>query len=76
LDCEGRRAKDEDAVNGLAELHLLNEETGHDGFAGAGVVGEQEAQARLRQLMGTSVLWGHGERRARVSGVFERHMSP
>src|ERR1043165_1719921 len=30
----------------------------------------------IRQLMGTSVLWGHGERRARVSGVFERHMSP
>jgi gluconolactonase len=32
--------------------------------------------ANQRPLMGTSVLWGHGERRARVSGVFERHMSP
>ena len=37
------------AVDGLAELHLLDEQAGHDGLAGAGVVGEQEPQARLRQ---------------------------
>ena len=49
LDRQRRRAEDEDAVNGLAEFHFLDEQPGHDRFAGAGVVGEQEAQAGLRQ---------------------------
>ena len=49
LDRQRRRAKDEDALNGLAELHFLDEQAGHDGLARAGIVGEQEAQARLRQ---------------------------
>ena len=49
LDGERRRAQDEDALDGLAELHLLDEQAGHDGLAGAGIVGEQEAQPGLRQ---------------------------
>ena len=49
LDRQRRRAEDEHALDGLAELQLLDEQAGHDRLAGAGVVGEQEAQPRLRQ---------------------------
>ena len=49
LDGERRRAEDQHAVDGLAELQFLDEQPGHDGLAGAGIVGQQEPQARLRQ---------------------------
>ena len=49
LDGQRRRNEDQAALDGLAELELLDEEAGHDRLARAGVVGEQEAQPRLRQ---------------------------
>ena len=51
LPLEGQRRRNEDqaALDRLAELELLDEEAGHDRLARAGVVGEQEAQPRLRQ---------------------------
>ncbi len=36
-------------LDGFAELQLLDQQAGHDRLAGAGVVGQQEAQAGLRQ---------------------------
>jgi hypothetical protein len=49
LDGQRRGAEDQDAINRLPELHLLDEETGHDCLARTGIVGEQKAQPRLRQ---------------------------
>ena len=49
LDRQRRRAQDQHAVDGLAELHLLDEQAGHDGLARAGVVRQQEAEPGLRQ---------------------------
>ncbi len=42
-------ADDEAALQVAAGDELLDEEPGHDGLAGAGVVGEQEAQRLARQ---------------------------
>jgi hypothetical protein len=49
LHSERCGAEDEDALDGLAELQFLDEQPGHDGLAGAGIVGEQEAEPRLGQ---------------------------
>ena len=51
LPLNGQRRGDQNQapVDGFAELQLLDEQPGHDRLAGAGVVGEQEAQPRLRQ---------------------------
>jgi hypothetical protein len=49
LDCQRSRAEDKHPVDGFAELHLLDEQARHDGLAGAGIVGEQEAQRLARQ---------------------------
>ncbi len=44
-----RRAHDDGALDQAQPLHLPDIETGHDRLAGARLVGEQEAQQRLRQ---------------------------
>ena len=49
LDRQRRGAEDQHAVDGLAELHLLDEQARHDRLARAGVVRQQEAQPRLGQ---------------------------
>ena len=49
LDRQRGRAEDQDAIDGLAELHLLDQQPRHDRLARAGVVGQQESQTRLRQ---------------------------
>lgn len=49
LDGQRRRAEDKDAINRFPELHLLDEEAGHDRLASTWIVGEQKAQPRLRQ---------------------------
>ena len=41
---EHARADDEHALGVAADHELLDEQAGHDGLAGAGVVGEQEVQ--------------------------------
>ena len=45
LPLEGKvgRADDEDALDQTAQLQFADQQTGHDGLAGAGIVGEQEA---------------------------------
>ncbi len=42
-------AEDEDPLDDVREAKLLHKQAGHDRLAGAGVVGEQEAQHHLRQ---------------------------
>jgi len=42
-------AKDQDAIDGLAELHLLDQKPRHDRLASARVVGQEEPQAWLRK---------------------------
>ena len=49
LNGQGRGDQDEAALDGLPQLQLLDQQTGHDRLAGAGIVREQEAQPRLRQ---------------------------
>ena len=51
LPLEGERGRDQDeaAVDRLPQLELLDQQAGHDRLARAGVVGQQEAQPRLRQ---------------------------
>ena len=49
LDRQRRRAEDQHAVDGLAELHLLDEQARHDRLARTGVVRQQEAEPRLGQ---------------------------
>ena len=49
LEGEVGRRDDEGALHQAADLQLLDEQAGHDGLAGAGVVGEQEADARELQ---------------------------
>ena len=46
---EAARADDEAALEVAADDQLLDEQARHDGLAGAGVVGEQEAQRLARQ---------------------------
>ena len=46
---EPGRRDDQHPPNTTPEQHLAHAESGHDGLAGAGVVGEQEAQRLLRQ---------------------------
>ena len=45
LEGEVGRADDEDALGQPAQLQLADEQAGHDRLAGAGVVGEEEADA-------------------------------
>ena len=79
LDGQRRRNEDQAAVDGLAELELLDEETGHDRLACAGVVGEQEAQPRLRQhlavdrfdLVRQGADTGEADRELAIVGVSE-----
>ena len=49
LDGQRRGAENQHPVDGLAELHLLDEQAGHDGLAGAGIVRQQEPQPGLRE---------------------------
>src|SRR5207247_133408 len=46
---EAARADDQAAVQVTADQQFLDEEASHDGLAGAGVVGQQEAQRLARQ---------------------------
>ena len=46
---EPRRRDDQHPANPAPEQHLAHVEPGHDGLAGAGVVGKQKAQRLLRQ---------------------------
>ena len=46
LEGEVRRRDDQRALDQAAGLQLLEEQAGHDRLAGAGVVGEEEADAR------------------------------
>ena len=49
LDRQRRGAEDQHPVDGLAELHLLDEQARHDRLARTGVVRQQKAEPRLRQ---------------------------
>jgi len=49
LERERRGADDQHPVGHAAQAELLVEQAGHDGLAGARVVGEHESQPRLRQ---------------------------
>ena len=81
LPLNGQRGRDEDEapVDGLPELEFLDEEAGHDRFARARVVGEQEAQPGLWQhahidrldLMGQSADAGQADRELAVISVGE-----
>ena len=52
LEGEVGRADDQDALGQAAELQLADEQAGHDRLAGAGVVGQQEADAgELQQVV-------------------------
>ena len=52
LEGEVRRADDQDALGEAAELQFPDEQAGHDRLAGAGVVGQQEADAgELEQVV-------------------------
>ena len=52
LEGEVGRADDQDALGEAAELQLADEQARHDRLAGAGVVGQQEADAReLEQVV-------------------------
>ena len=46
LEGEVGRRDDEGALDQAANLQFLDEQAGHDGLAGAGVVGQQEPDAR------------------------------
>lgn len=41
--------QDQDPFNGLTQLHSLDQQPGHNGLTGAGIIGQQKAQARLWQ---------------------------
>src|SRR5207244_6227989 len=49
LDSQRCWAKYQYALNGLAQFHLFQQQTGHDGFSCTGVVRQQEPKSRLRQ---------------------------
>ena len=52
LEREVGRADDQDALGEAAKLQFADEQAGHDRLAGAGVVGEQEPDAReLEQVV-------------------------
>ena len=52
LEGEVGRADDQDALGEAAQLELADEQPGHDRLAGAGVVGQQEPDAReLEQVV-------------------------
>ena len=52
LEGEVGRADDQDALGEAAQLELADEQARHDGLAGAGIVGQQEADAReLEQVV-------------------------
>ena len=46
---QAARGDDQAALEVAADHQLLDEQPGHDGLAGAGIVGEQEAQRLARQ---------------------------
>ena len=79
LDGERRGAEDEDAIDGLAELHLLEEQARHDRLARPRVVRQEEAEPRLRQhpevdgldLVGERPDAGEAHREMPVVGVGE-----
>ena len=79
LEREVGRRDDERALDQPAGLQLLEQQPGHDGFAGAGVVGQEEADARELEevvvdrfeLMGQRINAGDGEREVRVVLVGE-----
>ena len=68
---------DEGAGERPAQFEFLQQQPGHDGLAGAGVVGQQEAQAGLAQhavvdglqLVGQGINAGHADGELRVVGV-------
>ena len=63
---QASRADHQAALEVAASDQLLDEQTGHDRLAGAGIVGEQEAQRLPRQhgLVHTAVIWcGSGSTR-------------
>ena len=52
LEGEVGRADDQDAIGQAAKLQFADQQPGHDGFAGAGVIGEQETDAgELEQVV-------------------------
>ena len=52
LEGEVGRADDQDALGQAAQLELADEQPRHDGLAGAGVVGQEEADAgELEQVV-------------------------
>lgn len=70
LDGEGGRGQDEDALDGLAQLHLFDVETGHNRLARAGVIGQEKAQPGLRQhaLVDSFHLVGEGANTGKRDG--------
>ena len=74
-----RRDENQAAVDSLAELEFFDEQTGHDRFARARVIGEQEAQPGLRQhlaingfdLVRQGADTGEADRELAVVGVGE-----
>ncbi len=73
----GRRSHNEGPGDYAAEFHLFEQQTGHDGFARAGIIGQQEAQARLLKhviVNGLQLVWqgvdaGDTDRKLGVIGV-------
>jgi hypothetical protein len=73
------RHQDQDALDGFAEFEFLQEQSGHDRLAGAGVIGQQEAETRLRQhppvygldLVGKGANAREADREVPVIGVGE-----
>ena len=46
LELQVRRTDDKNTLGKSAQLEFTDEEAGHDGFSGSGVVGEQETDTR------------------------------
>jgi len=77
LDRQRRRYEDQHPLHRLAQLHLLDIQPSHDRLARAGIIGQQEAETRLRQhplvdsldLMGERADAGEGDGELPVMGV-------
>ena len=66
LDRQRSRAEDEDPLDGAAELQFLDQQAGHDGLAGTGIVGKKEPQAWLWQHLkvhGFDLVWQRADAR-------------
>jgi len=81
LEREVRRADDEGSAHEPPQLQLLQQKPGHDRLPGTGVVGEQEANARLREYLAVDGFELVGQRinardRQREVGVVTHRPAP